>query len=112
MSVVGVRITMHLDTVTTSVSKVSVGTSPVVDSLSCVIDLVLSYDNSLVVSQELVFLVGDGIVSFVQRSNGVTSSVESEPLLLFPRFTVSDSQSELTSSNMFPYCKSSSTSHS
>jgi len=70
VSVVGVRVSMDIKAVTTTISEVSVGSSPVVESLSAIIWNVLSNDNSSVESQELTSLIGDSIVSLVPGSDG------------------------------------------
>lgn len=112
VSVVMVVISMNIKTVTSRVSEVSVGTFIVVESLSAVIVLILSHDNSSVVSQELTYLVRDGVVSSPHGSDGSSSSVRDEPLLGFPWFIISDSKSVLVSTNMLSNLERSVSCHS
>ena len=73
---------------------------------------VLSDDSSSVDLESLSSLVGDGIVSSSNWSNGSSSSVKEPPLSDVPWLMVVDSKSVLTSTNVFMPEESSSVSHS
>jgi len=111
MSVFMVMVTVNIHAVTTVVSQVSVGSSEVEESLSHVVDNVLSDDNSSIESLELSSLVRDSIVSSPLRSDGTSSSVEVEPLLDVSWEVGLDSESVLVTSDVLCNSDSSSSSH-
>lgn len=112
MSVLIVSSTVNIKAVTSRVSEVFLGTLEVVESLSSIIWLNLSDNNSSVVSEHLLDLVRDSKASLVGSSYSSGSLVIDEPLVVVWSELASDSNSELLLSNMLSDSECSSTSHS
>jgi hypothetical protein len=99
VSVVSVASTMNIETFLSVVSDVSLGTrvpSDFVFVLSSVWSDVSSDTNSESVSE----LVTNAVVSSLPGSNGLSSSIEDEPLIVVIWVVPVDSQSVLAFSNM------------
>lgn len=111
VSVVRVGFSVNIKALSWDVSDVSDRTSIEGSSLVRLTNP-LSDDSSSVDLESLSSLVGDGIVSFVNWSNGSSSSVKEPPLSDVPWLMVLDSESKLISTNMFMPEESSSVSHS
>lgn len=99
MSMLAVTSTMNIHALSWDVSEVSVWSTVVTNSLES-FTLPLSDDSGSVSQESLSSLVGDGIASLQGWSNGVSSSVEDEPLSLIPWLIVVNSESILVSTNV------------
>ena len=99
MSVVTVVSTMNIEALATVVSDVSSVSRVPLDSLS-VVSSPWSHGGGNSDSEASSLLVGNHEASLVEGSDGLSSSVEGEPLLVLGWVVVSDSESELVSSDV------------
>ena len=100
--VVSVRGTVDIKALSAVVFDVLHLSREVLDSLGGVV-LELSHDNCNINIEVLASLIRKGHVSVLRRSNGVGSRVECEPLFDVTGMVVSNSQSELLSTDVFSF---------
>ena len=110
MSVVSVGSTVNIEAFATVVSDVSSLSRVPLDSLG-VVTSPWSDGGSNSDSEALTLLVSNDHVSLVENSDGLSSSVEGEPLFVLGWVVVSDSKSVLTGSDVLVVEESSVVSH-
>jgi len=99
VSVVNITFSMDIEALSTVVSDVSVSSS-VEGNMLVDLSNPWSDNSSDSDSVTVALLVGDSELSSTSRSDGSSSLVENEPLLSFTWHVVSDSKSELVSTNV------------
>lgn len=110
MSSIYISSTMNIEALTWDVSDGSLVSLVPEGSLGILVGEV-GHNDGDVDLVTLTSLVGEGSLSVVGRSDGSSSLIEDKPLLEIPWLGVSDSESKLTSTNVFGSVKGSVSSH-